>query len=164
MAFNYATAKSKLNDYLTAKVDTDAAAQAITDLGPRPALPEIITSQSDYNTATTAMATWDTDYDAAKATYDATYTVMRSYEFELIAAVFYQTPITNATPNQWVKFTNAGGGVLTYTLWLGCCPTDQIDPENGPMSGDPSQDISRMFCVFTDVEPTEPFIDITSNP
>lgn len=153
MAFNYATAKTKLNLFLTARalVATDLA--AITALGARPAMPDIILDQTAYDDATTAIATWDADYATAKAAYDTDYAAMRSIEFEII---FY------LQPNQWEKFTNAGGGVLTYTWYIGYCPTDPIDPQNGPMSGDNTQDIARQFVVFSATEPATSFVKTTS--
>lgn len=153
MAFNYATAKTNLNLFLTARalVATDLA--AIVALGDRPAMPDIITSQADYDTAVAAQATWDSAYAAAKATYDTDYELMRIKEYAVIRFL---------NPNQWEKFTNAGGGVLTYTHWIAYGPDDPIDPQNGPMIGDENTDPRRQFLVFSSTEPETSFYKTTS--
>ena len=72
---------------------TRSASNAIADLGPRPTYPISVSSDSDYNDVTAAIAEWDTLYNDATASYRSCVNAQIESEKEVVALM---------PPSQWV--------------------------------------------------------------
>ncbi len=112
--------KSAYDTFLTAQ-DATQSVQDDIDALVLPTKPEVVLANSDWNNYTTALLTYESDSaDLEKDLADAQAT-QREAEIAVIEALGYDTGDTPATIclDQWVKVVGSGGGILTYTHYIG---------------------------------------------
>jgi hypothetical protein len=117
-----ATTKTAYDTYKTAAAATAAARQAIVDAGARPTYPVDVLADADWNSVTTAQNTWDATNTTLTATLAAAEAAQRTAELAVMTTMGYgsaSTVTSGIVANQWVRVVGAGGGVLTYTNYIG---------------------------------------------
>lgn len=114
-----ATTKAAYDTYLTAQQAVEDAQTDIDNLGARPAYPNVATTDSSYNNVTTSQDTYDSDLATAEAALVTAKEECRTAELAVITTLGYGTGKTHQALDQWVRVVGAGGGILTYTHYIG---------------------------------------------
>ena len=121
-----ASVKTAYDTYKTATASVTAAEAAITSAGARPTYPAVVLADADWNDITTSQNTWDATNTTLQATLTSAKAAQRVAELAVMTAMGYgsaSTVTSGITQNEWVKVVGAGGGVLTYTNYIGYSST-----------------------------------------
>lgn len=116
-----ATVKTAYDTFVTAKAATATAAAAIVSAGAEPTPPTVVGADADWNSYVTSNLSWlSTNATLQTALFNAQVT-QRTAELAVITALGYNTANTLSTQalNEWIHVTGSGGGVLTYSHWIG---------------------------------------------
>lgn len=114
--------KTAYDGFVTAKAATATALMNLnTAISAQPQPPTAVVVDNDWNNYVAALDTWQTNKATLQATYAAALVAQRTAEEQVIQTLGW---LTGDTPtsiclDQWVKVVGAGGGVLTYTNWIG---------------------------------------------
>lgn len=109
-AISLTAIKTALNNYLEQKGLYDTAVANLEGLGAKPALPQYVESNSDYNDAIAARNTWESDkalYTNQRNSYQNTMNTAADQVIEIIP------------PNTWIKIDTVGDGVTGDMWWCG---------------------------------------------
>lgn len=119
-AIDITTIKTAYDTYVTAKAATVAANQAIIDAGSEPTYPQVVTTNNSWNSVTTSRNTWVTNNSTLKATLKTCQDTQRTAEVAVITTLGYGSGATSGICcDEWVTVVGAGGGILTYTNYIG---------------------------------------------
>lgn len=115
-----AAVKTTYDTFLTNRA-TSVAALATLNALVKPTPPTEVIANSDWNTYTASLLTYEGSLATAQAAYFTATQAQRTSELAVIAAMGYGTGTTPETIclDQWVKVVGAGAGILTYTNWIG---------------------------------------------
>ena len=115
-----ATVKSAFDTFRTAQAATNTTLASIQALV-LPTRPNVVAANSDWNNYVTALNTYSSSLSTLHATLVTQEATQRTAELAVIAAMGYGSGDTpdSVCLDQWLNVMGSGGGVLTYTLWIG---------------------------------------------
>lgn len=109
-AISLTAIKTALNNYLEQKGLYDTAVANLEGLGAKPALPQYVESNEDYNDVITSRNTWESNktlYTNQRNSYQNTMNTAADQVIEIIP------------PNVWIKIDTVGDGVAGDMWWCG---------------------------------------------
>lgn len=120
-----ATTKTAYDAYLTANATIRTAQTAIAVAGAQTTKPNVSTADADWNSYVTANEAWIATNITLQANLQAAIANTRVTELAVIATLGYNTgDVTDSIcSDAWVKVVGAGGGILTYTDYIGYAAT-----------------------------------------
>lgn len=116
-----AAVKTAYDTYLTFNATIGVAKAAIVAAGASPTPPTIATIDADWNNYVTANEAWIAANIILQANLQTAITSTRNAELGVIIALGYNSGDIpdSLCLDQWVKVVGAGGGILTYTDYIG---------------------------------------------
>lgn len=116
-----ATVKTAFDTFRTAQAASNTAKAAIVSLGAAPSRPVDVAADTDWNSYVTSLNTYNSTLAGLVTTANTTANTQRTAELAVIAAMGYGTGDTpdSICLDQWLHVVGSGGGVLTYSLYIG---------------------------------------------
>ncbi len=144
MSVSVSAIKTAYDALGTLVTTTKAAAQAIVDLGSRPAYPNYVVADADYNSVTTAITTYDAAMVTARATYSTALAAQVAQEVITIALM----PVS-----EWIKLTTLANWGAATTQYIGI-------KTNATSNADNASGATLIYIVTNAAAPTKPFPNV----
>lgn len=116
-----AAVKTAYDTFVTARATTATRQATLTGYGAPPARPTTVVADSDWNNYVTTLDTYNSNIATATTALNVAKGNQRTAELGVIDALGYATGDTPSSIclDQWVHVVGSGGGVLTYSEYIG---------------------------------------------